>query len=452
MVGTGYVGLVTGACFAELGHDVICVDKDQRKIDMLRGGGVPIYEPGLEELIARNVAAGRLSFSTDVPGSVKGRDAVFIAVGTPSHANSDRANVRFVFEAAAEIAAALDQFTVVVTKSTVPVGTNGHINRILGDNVAEGVKAVVASNPEFLREGAAIDDFMAPDRVIVGCDDEQATELLRRIYAPICSDTVPFVQTNVETAELIKYSANAFLAIKVGFINEISDLCEKVGANVEQVAHGIGLDKRIGSTFLKVGPGWGGSCFPKDTRALHQTAQDAGLPIRIVESAIEANESRKKAMARRIGEACGGDVVGKKVAVLGLTFKGQTDDMRDSASLHILPILVAQGASVHAFDPSHPHEAAALLPEVTLAESPVEACQDADVVVVITDWKEFLGYDLRKMSDVMRSPVMVDLRNLYDAERALEGGFKAYHSLGRQPRTAEPSWVSEILAHTAKVA
>lgn len=431
MVGVGYVGLVTGACFAEIGHDVICADKDARKIDLLNSGGIPIYEPGLEELVARNIKAGRIRFSTDVPSSVKGRDAVFIAVGTPSEKETGRADLKYVRAAAAEVGASIDQFTVVVTKSTVPVGTNNEVATIVAENITSEVQFAVASNPEFLREGAAISDFLNPDRVVIGTEDAQAMKIMEAIYAPLTAQDRPLLVTNIKTAEMIKYAANAFLATKVSYINEISDLCEAVGADVEQLAQGIGLDHRIGTAFLRTGPGWGGSCFPKDTLALQMTAQDAHIPVSIVQAAIEANDRRKITMAERVLAACGGSLIGKKVAVLGVTFKGQTDDMRDSPALQILPKIVEAGAKVVAFDPSNPHEAPNLLPDVEMAKTPEDAVEGADVLVVITDWMIFKSYDLTDLASRMASPVMVDLRNLYSGQQALEAGFTSYSSLGR---------------------
>jgi UDPglucose 6-dehydrogenase len=436
MVGVGYVGLVTGACFAELGHDIVCVDKDEAKINTLQKGGIPIFEPGLEELVTRNVKAGRIRFSTDVAGSVKGRDVVFIAVGTPSEKESGRADLRYVRAAAAEVGANIDRFTVIVTKSTVPVGTNAEVARIVAQNIKADVGFGVASNPEFLREGAAISDFMEPDRVVVGVEDHKALKIMEAIYAPLTAQNRPLVVTNIKTAEMIKYAANAFLATKVSFINEIADLCEAVGADIDELARGIGLDHRIGSAFLRTGPGWGGSCFPKDTIALHITAQDENVPVSIVASAISANDRRKSAMADRVAQACGGSLQGKRVGVLGLTFKGQTDDMRDSPALVILPRITEAGAKVVAFDPSNPHGVDTLLPMIELVDSPEAAARDADVLVVVTDWMIFKTYDLEALAREMKTPILVDLRNIYSAGRAIEAGFTAYHGLGRPPRRA----------------
>ncbi len=430
MLGTGYVGLVTGACLAELGHNVICVDKDERKIANLLLGKMPIFEPGLDELVARQTAQKRLSFSTDVAASVKGRDAIFIAVGTPSNEDTGRADLKYVEAAAREVGAAIDRFTVVVTKSTVPVGTNRLVADILRQNVKAPGDCAVASNPEFLREGAAITDFMEPDRIVVGCENSEALKIMRRIYAPLSAQNTPFVETDIETAEMIKYAANAFLAVKVSFINEISDLCEAVGADVSGVAQGIGLDKRIGSSFLRAGPGWGGSCFPKDTRALEMVAQDVNLPLKIVGAAMQANTDRKRDMAARIVKLCGGNISGKKLAVLGLTFKGQTDDMRESPSLDILPLLVEAGAHVRAYDPSDPHGIDEMLPGVELFPSPEAAAADSEALIVLTDWMVFKSYDLSELAAVMRNPVMIDLRNLFDRQKAMEAGFKNYFGLG----------------------
>lgn len=432
MVGTGYVGLVSGACFAEIGHDVICVDKDERKIQMLRSGKMPIFEPGLDELVERNVKAGRLVFSTNVEESVKDRDAVFIAVGTPTEPGSDRADLRYVYAAAEEIASAATGFTVIVTKSTVPVGTNMQVLKIAKNSSPDGTQIEVASNPEFLREGAAIKDFLEPDRIVVGVTDPQAQEVMERIYSPLLvSGTVPFFVTGIQTAELIKYAANAFLAVKISFINEMANICEAVEATVDGVAKGIGLDRRIGPAFLNTGPGWGGSCFPKDTRALLATAADAGVQSLIVSSAVDANNHRKTDMVARVVRALGGDVNGKKIAVLGVTFKGQTDDMRESTSLVVLPALQARGAVIVAFDPSEPHEADKLLPGVSMANSALEAAKDADVLVILTDWMVFKTYDFEKIAAVMKTPILVDLRNLLNDNIAKKSGFSEYVSLGR---------------------
>lgn len=439
MIGTGYVGLVTGACFAELGHDVICVDVDRRKIDLIRAGKLPIYEPGLDDLVKRNVEQNRLRFTTSVAEGARDRDAVFIAVGTPSEPQTGRADLRYVLAAAEEIAGAINQFTVVVTKSTVPVGTNRKVHSRVLSRLSDTKMVAVASNPEFLREGAAIRDFLEPDRVVVGCDDDRALEIMERIYAPLTSREVPLVKTDIETAEMIKYAANAFLAIKVSFINEVADLCEAINADVRDVATGIGLDNRIGTAFLRAGPGWGGSCFPKDTRALLSTARDLGMPARIVAAAIEANEKRKISMVARVRRACGGTLVDKQVGVLGLTFKGQTDDMRESPSLDILPALVAEGATVVAFDPSDSDETAKLLPEVVIVDSAIEAARNSDVLVVLTDWMIFKTYDLGELSAALRHAVMVDLRNLFDEDDVLAKGFQAYEGLGYAGKSLRPN-------------
>jgi UDPglucose 6-dehydrogenase len=433
MVGTGYVGLVSGACFAELGHEVICVDKDESKIAMLRAGKMPIYEPGLDELVQRNVQAGRISFSTDVAASVKDRDAIFIAVGTPTENGTGRADLKYVYAAAAEIAQATTGFTVIVTKSTVPVGTNSRVFEIAQQNVSADARIAVASNPEFLREGAAIKDFLEPDRVVVGVEDPEAAEMMERIYAPLLMQgKQPYFKTGIQTAELIKYAANAFLAVKISFIDEIANLCEAVGANVDDVARGLGFDKRIGQGFLNTGPGWGGSCFPKDTRALIATASDADVRSMVVSAAVEANIKRKMDMVGKIVGAAGGDVKGKKIAVLGVTFKGQTDDMRESTSLVVLPALQDMGAEIVAYDPSNPHEAATLLPGVTMVQSPKDAASGADILVILTDWMIFKAYDFKAIAAVMASPVLVDLRNMLNAKEAQKSGFTHYVSLGRE--------------------
>jgi UDPglucose 6-dehydrogenase len=430
MIGTGYVGLVTGACFAELGHDVICVDHDQTKIDKLNAGIMPIYEPGLEELVKRNAKRGLLRFTLDLSAAARDRDVFFICVGTPSDPLTGRADLRYVHQAAISIGKVIRKPVTLVTKSTVPVGTNREIADIAAAHLQDGAKFHIASNPEFLREGAAISDFMEPDRVVIGADNAEAKEVMRRVYAPLIAQNVPLLETSVETAEVTKYAANAFLAIKVSYINEIADLCERVGADVEDVARGMGLDQRIGPAFLNTGPGWGGSCFPKDTKALHATAKDQSLDMRIVKAAMNANDERKRAMADKVVALCGGSVSGKRIALLGLTFKGQTDDIRDSPSLDIVAELEAKGARIHAYDPSSPHEAANLLPNVNLASSPEAAARDADALVVVTDWKIFKTFDLAAIAAVMKHPVMADLRNMYDAKRAAEAGFKRYIRLG----------------------
>ncbi len=429
MVGTGYVGLVSGACFSEFGVDVVCVDKDANKIDKLNNGEIPIYEPGLNSLIAKNTEAGRLSFTTDLPAAVKGADAVFIAVGTPSRRGDGHADLTYVYDAAREIASAMNGYTVVVTKSTVPVGTGDEVEKIMRETSPEG-KFDVASNPEFLREGSAINDFMRPDRVVIGALDEKVQEIMRNLYRPLFLIETPILFTARRTAELIKYAANTFLATKITFINEIADLCEQVGADVQDVAKGIGLDGRIGSKFLHAGPGYGGSCFPKDTLALVKTAQDFDRPIKIVEAVVEVNENRKRHMADKITNACGGSVKGKKVAVLGLTFKPNTDDMRDSPSLEIVPALIEGGAEVSAFDPQGMDEAREMLDGVNWCESSYEALEGADVVALVTEWNEFRALDLERVKVSMSSPVMVDLRNIYNPEEMVDAGFE-YYCIGR---------------------
>ncbi len=432
MIGTGYVGLVSGACFSEFGHDVVCVDRDAAKIAALRSGEVPIFEPGIEPLVARNVAEGRLSFSTDLAAAVHGADAVFIAVGTPSRRGDGHADLAYVHAAAAEIGTALNGYTVIVTKSTVPVGTSREVARILRE-ARPDADFDVASNPEFLREGAAIGDFMRPDRVVIGTGSERAREVLGRVYRPLYLIETPIIFTEPETAELIKYAANAFLATKITFINEMADLCEKVGADVHDVARGIGLDGRIGRKFLHAGPGYGGSCFPKDTLALVRTAEQAGAPTRIVESVIAVNDARKKQMASKIIEHCGGSIVGKTIAVLGLTFKPNTDDMRDAPSLDIIPALIEAGAAVRAYDPEGLDEAKKLLDGVAWCEGAYEALEGADALVIITEWNAFRALDLARVKELMKAPVMVDLRNIYDPREMAAAGFD-YTGIGRPMR------------------
>ena len=432
IVGTGYVGLVSGACLAELGHDVICIDNNPAKIDALNDGRIPIYEPGLDELVSRNVQRGTLRFSLDLAASVKGREAVFIAVGTPSHPGTDRADLSYVMAVAEQVAPNLDQFAVIVTKSTVPVGTNREVQRVAERCLAPGQRFAVASNPEFLREGSAIEDFMHPDRVVFGTDSEAAAAIMRRIYEPLAKQGYDVLATEIETAEVIKYAANAFLAVKISYINEIADLCEVVGADVDHVAAGIGLDRRIGAAFLKAGPGWGGSCFPKDTRALKATASEHIVPMRIVEAAIESNSRRKTVMFEKIEAACGGSVAGKRLAVLGLTFKGQTDDMRESPSVGLIQMLEERGAKVRAYDPSRPAEAARMLPNVGVASTPTGAVRSADALVILTDWKDFTECDLGELAAHMADPVMVDLRNLFDEEAVRDSGFREYVRIGRK--------------------
>jgi UDPglucose 6-dehydrogenase len=429
MIGTGYVGLVSGACFADFGHTVTCIDKDAAKIERLQSGGIPIYEPGLDLLVAQNVKAGRLFFSTDAAEAVKTADAVFIGVGTPSRRGDGHADLTYVYAAAEEIAGLVDGFTVVVTKSTVPVGTGDEIEAIF-KRVRPDADVAVVSNPEFLREGAAIEDFKRPDRVVVGTDDERARALMREIYRPLYLNETPIVFTNRRTSELIKYAANAFLALKITYINEMADLCEAVGADVQQVAKGIGLDGRIGGKFLNAGPGYGGSCFPKDTLALVQTAQDFGAPVQLIETTVRVNEARKKAMAKKVGAALSDDLAGKTVGVLGLTFKPNTDDMRDAPSLDIVPALQAAGAKVQAFDPEGTHEARQLLRDVDFKDDPYDVAAGADVLVIITEWDQFRALDLDRIKLLMNRPVMVDLRNIYKPDDMRTRGF-AYTSVGR---------------------
>jgi UDPglucose 6-dehydrogenase len=440
MVGTGYVGLVSGACFSEFGVSVTCVDKDAGKIERLRRGEIPIYEPGLDQLVASNAAAGRLSFTTELQPAIAEADAVFIAVGTPSRRGDGHADLSYVFAAAAEIAEAIAaglaqrpaaQRTVVVTKSTVPVGTGRRVERILCNRLPEG-SFDVASNPEFLREGSAIQDFMRPDRVVIGTDSEHARGVLGALYRPLYLLETPMVFTTLESAELIKYAANAFLATKITFINEIADLCETVGADVQDIARGIGLDDRIGRKFLHAGPGFGGSCFPKDCQALIRTAEIAKRQLAIVDTVLRVNDARKRRMADRIAEACGGDVHGKTLAVLGLTFKPNTDDMRDSPSLLILPVLHEAGARVHAFDPEGMEEAKKLMPELTYFGDAYAAMDGADALVLITEWNEFRGLDLGRVKALLRQPLVIDLRNIYKPEEMAEAGL-VYHSIGRPP-------------------
>jgi len=429
MIGTGYVGLVSGVCFSDFGHDVICVDKLAEKIDMLNAGEVPIYEPGLDTLMAKNVAAGRLTFTTDLKQAVAGADAVFIAVGTPTRRGDGHADLSFVYAAAEEVAQALTGFAVIVTKSTVPVGTNREVEkRVLA--VRPDAPFAVASNPEFLREGAAIDDFMRPDRVVVGVENEQARQVMEDIYRPLNLRETPMVYTTLESAEVIKYAANAFLATKITFINEIADLCEKVGGDVQAVAKGMGLDKRIGGKFLHAGPGYGGSCFPKDTLALTRTAQEHNAPIRIVETVVEVNDARKRQMAEKIITACGDKVGGKKIAILGVTFKPDTDDMRDAPSLTIVPALIGAGAEVSVADPEGRKEGEHLLPGVSWADDAYQAAAEADCVAILTEWNEFRGLDLTRLGQAMRGKLMVDLRNIYRPDVVRDAGFD-YVSVGR---------------------
>jgi UDPglucose 6-dehydrogenase len=434
MIGTGYVGLVSGACFSEFGIDVVCVDMDAEKIARLEDGVMPIYEPGLEAQVASNVSSGRLSFTTDLAAAVASSDAVFIAVGTPSRRGDGHADLSFVHGVAAQIAEALDGYTVVVTKSTVPVGTGDDVERIIRETRPDA-KFDVVSNPEFLREGSAIEDFMRPDRVVIGTDSEDAQVLMRALYRPLSLIETPILFTNRETAELIKYATNAFLATKISFINELADLCEVVGADVRDVSRGMGLDGRIGRKFLHPGPGYGGSCFPKDTLALVRTAQEAGTPIRIVEAVVDINSERKKSMAKRVQTACGGSVEGKSIAILGLTFKPNTDDMRESPSLDIIPALQAAGAEIRAFDPAGMKEAKKLLDDVTWCADAYDALNGTDAVVIVTEWNEFRSLDFARMKEMMKSPILIDLRNIYDAEHVVSFGI-AYSCVGRPDAAA----------------
>ena len=429
MIGAGYVGLVSGACFADFGHVVCCIDKDEAKIAALEQGVPPIYEPGLEDLVARNVREGRLSFRCDADDAIAGADAVFIAVGTPSRRGDGHADLSYVYAAAEEIARLIDGFTVVVTKSTVPVGTGDEIEKIIRA-VRPDADFAVVSNPEFLREGAAINDFKRPDRVVVGIDDERARDVMRELYRPLFLNETPMLFVSRRTSELTKYAANAFLAMKITFINEVADLCEVLGEDVQQVARGIGLDNRIGSKFLHPGPGYGGSCFPKDTLALARTASEAGAPIRLVETTIEVNDARKRSIAGRIQRAAGGELAGRTVALLGLTFKPNTDDMREAPSLEVAPQLIAMGAKVQAFDPEGMDEARQLLPAVEFRAGPYEAVEDADILVILTEWDQFRALDLERVKGLMRNPVVVDLRNIYPPEEMRARGFD-YVSLGR---------------------
>lgn len=430
MIGTGYVGLVTGVCLSDFGHEVVCLDNNAEKIARLRRGEVPIYEPGLDAVMQRNMEAGRLTFTANIEEAVPGAQAVFIAVGTPSRRGDGHADLTYVMGAAADVARALTGYAVVVTKSTVPVGTNR--------KVAEAIRAArpeaefdVASNPEFLREGAAIEDFMRPDRIVVGVESERAKAVMGEIYRPLFLRDFPIVYTGLETAEMIKYAANAFLATKITFINEIAALCERVGADVKAVARGMGLDGRIGNKFLHAGPGYGGSCFPKDTSALARIGQDHGVPQRITETVIEINEAVKRRMIDKILDLCDGSFNGKKIAVLGVTFKPNTDDMRSAPSLTIVPAMIGAGARVHVVDPQGEREGAALLPGVVWESDPYQAAKGAHAVVVLTEWNAFRALDLPRMARVMALPRMADLRNIYDRAEVLASGFSMYDGVGR---------------------
>lgn len=430
MVGTGYVGLVSGVCFSDFGHEVVCVDKDQTKIQRLSRGEVPIYEPGLDALLTKNVAAGRLTFTSDINAAVNATEAVFIAVGTPTRRGDGHADLSYVMAAAEEIARALTGYAVVVTKSTVPVGTNRKLAEVIQAANPEA-RYDVASNPEFLREGAAIDDFMHPDRVIIGVESERARKTMAEIYRPLFLREFPVVYTDLESAEMIKYAANAFLATKITFINEVAALCEKVGADIKSVAKGIGMDGRIGNKFLHAGPGFGGSCFPKDTKALARIGQEHAAPMQIVEAVIKVNEEVKRRMIDRIEDMCDGDLRNKSIAVLGVTFKPNTDDMRDAPSLTIVPALIGAGARVRVFDPQGKHEGEALLPGVRWADDPYQAVNGTDLVVLLTEWNEFRALDLVRLARKMSTPHMADLRNIYDRDEVLAAGFTRYAGVGR---------------------
>ncbi len=429
MIGSGYVGLVSGACFAELGHTVACVDKDAAKIEALQSGRMPIYEPGLAELLAKNVAERRLSFTTKLADAMDGAAAIFIAVGTPSRPADGLADLTYVYQAAQEIAQALRGYAAIVTKSTVPVGTGDEIQRIIAD-IRPDADLSVVSNPEFLREGAAIQDFMAPDRVVIGTDDARAREVMNELYRPLAEKGTPILLTARRGAELIKYAANAFLATKITFINEIADLCEQADADVEEVAHGIGLDHRIGPKFLSAGPGYGGSCFPKDLLALLKAGLDFGVPIRSIETIISINDQRKRAMARKVVAVCGGSIRGKRIAVLGLTFKAETDDMRESPAVAIITALQDAGARVRAYDPQGMIHARAILNDVDYAPDPYACAEGADALVVMTEWKEFRALDPARLKSLLKRPVVVDLRNIYRPEAMAGHGF-TYVSVGR---------------------
>jgi len=435
MIGTGYVGLVSGTCFSEFGVDVICVDKDTTKIENLKSGIMPIYEPGLEDLVTKNVDAGRLSFTTDLKSAVASADAVFIAVGTPSRRGDGHADLSYVYGAAEEIAEALDGYTVIVTKSTVPVGTGREVEQII-ERVRPGADCDVVSNPEFLREGAAIEDFLRPDRVVIGTKSERAQEMMRELYRPLFLIETPILFTSRQTSEMIKYAANAFLATKITFINEIADLCEALDADVQDVAKGIGLDGRIGSKFLHSGPGYGGSCFPKDTLALVKTADQSGSPLRIVETVVDINDQRKRKMADKVVAACGGSVEGKTIAVLGVTFKPNTDDMRDSPSLDIVAGLQQGGATIRAFDPVGMEEAKSMMNGVEWCDGAYGTMEDADAVVIITEWNEFRGLDFERVKSLLKTPVLVDLRNIYNPADMASIGFD-YTCIGRTPAAVE---------------
>ena len=429
MIGSGYVGLVSGACFADFGHDVICVDKDERKISALLNGIMPIYEPGLSDLVQNNVKSGRLSFSLDLASAVNNADVVFIAVGTPSRRGDGHADLAYVYAAAKEVACASIGYTVVVTKSTVPVGTGDEVERIIRQANPDAEIDVV-SNPEFLREGAAIADFKRPDRIVIGAESERAVAVLKSVYRPLFLNEAPMLVCDRRTSELIKYAGNAFLAMKITFINEIADLCERVGADVQKVAKGIGMDKRIGDKFLHAGPGYGGSCFPKDTLALAKTAQDHDMSLTLVEATVNFNDRRKRAMARKVAAACDGTVREKRIGILGLTFKPNTDDLRDAPALSIIQALQDAGAIVHTYDPEGMTAARALLSDVCFGESTYDVATDADAIVIVTEWDAFRALDFPRLRSLMRKPVLVDLRNVYNEAEVTQHGF-AYVGIGR---------------------
>jgi UDPglucose 6-dehydrogenase len=437
MIGTGYVGLVSGVCFSDFGHDVVCVDMNPDKIDMLRSGEVPIYEPGLKQLMAANVEAGRLTFSGDLTAAVSGADAVFIAVGTPTRRGDGHADLSYVMAAAEEIAGAIDGYTVVVTKSTVPVGTNRSVKQVIA-KANPNADFDVASNPEFLREGAAIDDFMRPDRVVVGVQRDRAADVMNEIYRPLYLRDFPVLITDLESAEMIKYAANAFLATKITFINEIAALCERTGADIKLVSQGMGLDGRIGNKFLHAGPGYGGSCFPKDTKALARIGQEYGLPMQITETVIKVNDELRRRMIDKITDMIDGDIAGKIIAVLGVTFKPNTDDMRDAPSLTIVPALIGAGAKVRVVDPQGRREGIDLLPGVNWVDDAYKAAQNADALVILTEWNEFRALDLKRLAKRMNTAAMADLRNIYSTRDAKRAGFVQYVSIGRADFKAQP--------------
>jgi UDPglucose 6-dehydrogenase len=430
VIGTGYVGLVSGVCFSDFGHEVVCVDKDPQKIEMLNSGKIPIYEPGLDVLMSKNVEAGRLSFTLDLAEAMEDADAVFIAVGTPTRRGDGHADLTYVMTAACEIAQIAKKYIVVVTKSTVPVGTNRRVHDVISET-NPALDFDVASNPEFLREGAAIDDFMKPDRVVVGVENERAGAVMSDVYRPLYLRDFPIVSTDLESAEMIKYAANAFLATKITFINEIAGLCEKVGADVKEVSRGMGMDGRIGNKFLHAGPGYGGSCFPKDTKALARIGQDHAAPMLITEAVIKINEDVKRRMVDKLVDLCDGSFNGKTITVLGVTFKPNTDDMRDAPSLTLVPAMVGSGAQVRVIDPQGRHEGEALLPGVVWYDDPYQAAEKSDLLVLLTEWNEFRALDLRRIAESMSTPCMADLRNIYTAADAQAAGFKAYDSVGR---------------------